>query len=593
MIEVTPTSEAPKRALPQQNPRQTMESLESKGATVAEALRHWASVQPREDFLLDGVRSTWYTFDDVETLTNRFAHNLVELGIGKGDRVVVFATGAVMTFLSMIGIWKAGAVFCPVNFRYGDALLGRHLDDLRPAAIIYERQLAETVCTATSAIYCDALHIVQDEAVDGRASSRQGRTGTDYESWEALATIGRSDEINIGISPYDIANIIYTSGTTGAAKGVIHTHRWINHHSVRGGRVLLTRDDVMYNDLPMYHVGGAMAAGAGALWAGSRLALWDKFSPRDFWNRIQKSGATFAHLVDIMAPWLMKQTPSAEDRKNTLNKLALAPIPVNHQQFAQRFGIDFIYTSLGQTESGVICNGVVEEVAEGQGTPLEMYKGYSHSEMEAVCREYAFGWVSAGQTVRSGYLGVAGPLVEAAVLDEHDEEVGPGVPGELVVRPRVPAILFQGYANKDEATVKAFRNLWYHTGDVVERDAAGSFYFVARASERIRHNGENVSSADLEALLEKHELVEHAAVFGIRRELGNDDICAYLILKKEAADPTEELRTWIEMSVPRFMWPEHIRVVSEFPVTPTNKVEKHVLRQQLLSELAHAVPDTQ
>src|SRR5437763_348424 len=168
-------------------------------------------------------------------------------------------------------------------------------------------------------------------------------------AWADLTADAKAPDVEVSFD--DPANVIYTSGTTGPSKGVLQPYRWIAQYTW-SLRALLTEDDVIYNDLPLYHVGGAIANFGRALWSGCEVALWNRFSPDRFWQRIESRGATAAILLDVMMPWLTKAAPSDADRRNTLNKVHMQPLPLYHADFARRFGIDHVTAGFGQTESG-------------------------------------------------------------------------------------------------------------------------------------------------------------------------------------------------------------------------------------------------
>ena len=137
-----------------------------------------------------------------------------------------------------------------------------------------------------------------------------------------------------------------------------------------------------------------------------------------------------------------------------------------------------------------------------------------------------------------------------------------------------------------EATVGAFRNLWFHTGDAAIMDEQGDFYFVDRLGDRIRVRGENLSSFQVEDMLNGHPDVEFCAVFPIRAEEGDeDDIVVFAVPRAGVELTREEIAVWAEGELPKFMRPRYVRVVDDIPRTPTNKVEKYKLRQQILAEL--------
>ena len=385
----------------------------------------------------------------------------------------------------------------------------------------------------------------------------------------------------------DPANIFYTSGTTGPAKGVIQPYRWMAQYT-RGLRRLITSDDVIYNDLPMYHVGGAIANVVRAAWAGCEAAVWDRFSPGAFWERIRSRRATAAILLDVMIPWLMKAPESPDDPCNTLNKVHMQPLPQHHAQVARRFGFDFVTAGFGQTESGAPLWGLIEETADAEGTPRDLYRGLSHAEVRDVAARDGIPVLAGGAATRKGFMGLPTPFVEAAVLNDHDEECPAEQPGQLAFRPRLPALLLTEYLGKPQATVAAFGNLWFHTGDAALRDADGYFYFLDRLGDRIRVRGENLSSFQVEDALNQHPDIRFCAVLPIPGKEGDeDDIVAYVV-PDSAALNEEAVLAYAAATMPKYMRPAYVRIVDDIPRTPTSKVEKYRLRAQILTELGNS-----
>jgi crotonobetaine/carnitine-CoA ligase len=351
-------------------------------------------------------------------------------------------------------------------------------------------------------------------------------------------------------------------------------------------RKLLSPEDVILNDLPMYHVAGALSLAAGAAWIGCPIAVWDRFSTKDFWKRIKVSGATWAILMDVMVPWLMNAPASPDDRNNTLNKAYMAPLPQYHHEVARRFGLNFVLSGFGQTETGngAIC--IFKELEEEEGTPPEFYKGRSPREFLAIAEKYGMAVLEGRKEMPRGFMGKPSLLFDANVFNRNDEECAPGEPGELVFRPKFPHLLFEEYFGKPEATLKAIRNLWFHTGDACYKDAQGHYFFIDRMGGVIRVKGEFVSSYQVEDILNGHPKVNVSAALPIPAEVGDEsDIAVFIVLKPGMELQEAELRAWIEKQMPKFMWPKYIQFIDDLPKTPTSKIEKYKLKEKIKKEL--------
>ncbi|MDM7490891.1 AMP-binding protein [Rhodococcus sp. CSLK01-03] len=540
--------------------------LEFDFATAVDALDHYTRATPDRQAVLYGETGECFSFARFGRLTDNVAGNLASLGVGKGDRIGVLTTDPLVAAITMYGAWKAGAVYAPANFQYTGDLLAYQLNDSAPAVLVVGEDLRSVVADIEDRLVSPP-RIITADSFDGG-------------DFAALLRDAPRPEIRVEFS--DPANIIYTSGTTGPSKGVVQSHRWLNVYTWIG-RQTLTPDDVVYDDLPMYHIAGAHITFARALWAGASVSLWKRFSPKDFWNRIKDTGCTTAILLDVMIPWLVNAEPSDDDRNNPLNKVHLQPLPANHHEFAARFGIDFTTAGFGQSESGLSLLALTEQLPEGQGTPPELYRGLSHAQLRDLFTANDLPVLDGTQTLPKGFMGTALPFTEVTVLDERDRECAPGVVGQLAMRPRLPEALFQEYLGKPEATVKAWRNLWFHTGDAAICDAEGMFYFVDRLGDRLRVRGENISSFHVEEILVRHDSIQLSAVVAVPSQEGDeDDVIAFVELAEGAEYDADAVREHCLRNLPKFMRPREVIPVDQMPRTATNKIEKYKLRNSYL-----------
>ncbi|WP_406447308.1 AMP-binding protein [Streptomyces sp. NBC_00876] len=560
--------------------------LTAEGELVTERLDHWAATTPDRTFLHYGEDDVTYTYAQFAAATDAIAGNLAAHGVSKGERVSVFSTNPLAATLLMFGVWKAGAVYAPVNFSFTGSLLTYQIDDTAPRLLVTDPGLLPTVnAVADQLTHVPTLVLYTPPAGAHDHMERPEPVAPRFPTlpWDALTAPADRPDVTVAFD--DPANIVYTSGTTGPAKGVVQPYRWMAQYTYNL-RLPLSSQDVIYNDLPMYHVGGAIANVARAAWAGCEVALWDRFSPTAFWSRIAARGATTAILLDVMIPWLVKAPTSERDRANTLNKVHMQPLPLQHHEVATRFGIDFVTAGFGQTESGAPLGLFIEEVPEGEGTPAELYRGLPRAEIVSRVRASGTALLRGPEITRKAVMGVPTPFVEVAVLDEHDRPCPVGRAGQLAVRPRLPALIMDQYLGKPDTTIAAWRNLWFHTGDSVVLQPDGMFDFAGRLGDRIRVRGENLSAFQVEDLLNQHDRVQLTAAFAIPGGEGDeDDIVAYVVPIEGSTLNAEEIRAFAEETMPKYMRPRHIRVVPDIPRTPTNKIEKYKLRSQLLDEI--------
>ena len=177
-----------------------------------------------------------------------------------------------------------------------------------------------------------------------------------------------------------------------------------------------------------------------------------------------------------------------------------------------------------------------------------------------------------------GSAGTVRPGCELRVVDANDCEVPTGATGEIVVRADTPWAINHGYYKEPEATARAWRNGWFHTGDAGRVDEDGNLYFVDRLKDTIRRRGENISSLEVETEVAAHPAVREAAVIPVPSELGEDEVMAVVALRPgQALDPAD-LLAFLEPRLAHFMIPRYVRIVDALPKTPTEKIEKHRLR---------------
>jgi crotonobetaine/carnitine-CoA ligase len=178
--------------------------------------------------------------------------------------------------------------------------------------------------------------------------------------------------------------------------------------------------------------------------------------------------------------------------------------------------------------------------------------------------------------VRAGY--------ECRIVDAHDEPLPPNTPGELIVRSDEPWVLMAGYWRMPEKTAEAWRNGWFHTGDICSYDSNGEFYFIDRAKDAIRRRGENISSMEVEVVVVEHPEVVECAAFGVPAEFGEEEVKIAVVVTDAGAFDPAELIDFLVPRLPRFMVPRYIEVVDALPRTSTEKIQKQSLRDAGITE---------
>ena len=493
----------------------------------ARAARH-----PDRRFAMFEDGSTW-TYAECRAAVRTAAAGLQRLGVRQGDHVIAWLpTGRAMV-LTWFAANYLGAVFVPLNTAYrGDVL--RHVVNAAGARLMVAHHALVPRLAGL-----ELAHLERIVVVGGMAPSPAATIAIDDESVLAGSDDGLDD--TAAIHHWDIQSIIYTSGTTGHSKGVLspylqlYTTACIVYGYMHDGESILV-------NLPMFHVGGTSAVYA-ALIRGGGMHLVDGFSTTKFWDQVRAGNcATTSGLIGVMAAFLAKEPPRADDRENPLRCITMFPVSAETVAFAERFGFDYL-TGFNMTE---ISAPLVTDV-----------------------NTRSFG--SCGRP-RSG--------VQVRIVDDHDVEVRRGTVGELIVRSDRPWTMNAGYNGQPEATAQAWRNGWFHTGDLMRQDEAGDFYFVDRKKDAIRRRGENISSFEVEHSVLQHPDVDEVVALGVQSEIAEEEVMVVVKSKPgRAVDP----RALVEFLVPRmpyFMVPRYVRVVEDIPKTETNKVRKVVFREQ-------------
>ena len=306
----------------------------------------------------------------------------------------------------------------------------------------------------------------------------------------------------------------------------------------------LEPEDRLYACLPLFHGNALNYSTLTALWARSTIALEERFSARRFWSDIHRYGATQFNAMMIITSILEKLPITPEEQDNPVRIAALVPPPSNRRQLEERWGLQII----SQYALSEACPVAV--LGPGEAYEKPRTSGRINDEM-----------------------------VEVRIVDEHDCDLPRGTPGEIVIRTRQPWTMFSGYFGKPEATLAAWRNLWFHTGDRALIDSEGYLVFVDRVKDAIRRRGENISAYEIETILKGHDAVVEAAAVPVPSDLGEDEVAVYVVRAGTELDEVALVNFAVE-KMAYYMVPRYVQFVDDLPKTPSQKIAKHVLRDQ-------------
>ena len=487
---------------------------------IPELLRRRASVAPDKVFLFSEADKRQFTYREFEVAVGRAAGMLAAHGIGKGDVVSLLLPNSAEYIIAYFACWQLGALAGPVN---------GHL----------KAQEIEYVVSNSEA----KLMLVNSEFLSKVESSHVTRVVFDDEREAGHGFDGqRTDHI----TGDDEAIIIYTSGTTGKPKGCLLTHGNIIANARQISEWLgFKEDDRLLTMMPLFHMNAVSVTTMSALYAGGSTVVSPKFSASRFWQIISEYQITSFGSVATMLSMLLSTYPDGvpEGLKTDQLRFAMcgsAPVPA---EILRRFEETF--------------NCLVVE-------------GYGLS--ESTCRST---FNPPDERRRPGSCGL--PIGnEMRVVDEDDREVPDGELGEIVLRGEN---ILKGYFKNDTATATAFRNGWFHTGDIGYRDNDGFYFIVDRKSDMIIRGGENIYPREIDEVLYQHPQIASAAVIGVPDELYGEEVAAVVVLKPEAKASEQEVIEFCKARLADYKCPKTVRFVADIPKGPTGKLLKRELAQ--------------
>ncbi len=473
-----------------------------------------------------------WSFADAVDLAARFGGTLRAAGIGRGDHVAVMCGNRHELLQVFLGCGWIGAVMVPINTASRGAQLGHILTNSQAKLLVLQAEFADALDGLDVSLpSLTSMWLIGDAKLTGR--------------WPTpIAFPDLAEPVTeASIDPGDTVAILYTSGTTGVSKGVCCPHAQYFWWGVNTARLLgVTCDDVLLTSLPLFHT-NALNTFYQALLTGAALVVEPRFSASGFAGSLSRHGATVTYLLGAMVPILLSRPESELDRAHRV-RLSLAPgVPERfHPQFLERFGFPLL-DGYGSTETNFVLGCTLPHQCPGTMGP-----------------------------VADGF--------EARVVDDADNRVADGVAGELVLRAAEPFAFATGYFGMPEQTVQAWRNLWFHTGDRVVRDARGYYRFIDRMKDAIRRRGENISSYEVEQVLLSHPDVAEAAAFPVRSELAEDEVMAAIVLRDGCSLSPAALAEYCKGRMPGFAIPRYIEMMTELPMTENGKVQKFRLRER-------------
>jgi crotonobetaine/carnitine-CoA ligase len=484
----------------------------------------------------------WLVFDGEERLSfraawngvNRFAHALIA-EFDEPCHVGLFLRNQPEFYPAFLGAMAAGGVTIPFNADARGPLLEYVITKSEARAIVSRADLLDRLAALDSLGSVELIVVVgetSDELPEELHAARVVR-------WDQLMGGRSTDPPRELPDSSSTALIQFTSGTTGRSKGVVYPHQFLYlYSSMIAESMRHTPEDVLTTPMPLFHVAALHLIANAALHVGCLAHVKSRFSPRAFWEQAAEDKATHAIILGPMAQIVLKTVPEAPS--HSVRTMYCVPFPPGGEEFQERYGVKMLWQGFGMTE-------------------IYTHPYFDH-EQEGVAHDtigHPVSWMDYG------------------VVDDSDNPLPIGETGQLVFRPRIPNAMAREYFRSPEATVEAFRNFMFHTGDLAYVDEDGRIHFKGRKQDRIRRRGENVSASELEFVALQHREIVEAAAYGVPGEFGEHEIKLDLVCSGDI--DLYQVHAWLEERLPRFMVPRYLERCESFPKTPSERIEKYQL----------------
>ena len=514
--------------------------------TVGRILAHAAKCMGDKPLIID-VEGGEISYREMDARANRIAHGLVSLGIEHQDRVLFMMPDGIDLAALFCGLARRGAVEVPINLAYRGPFLSCIINDSGARTLVIDTQFLDRL----AAVADELSQLERCVIYPGRPHEVPSRITEHFEllDYDALYSDVESP-FDGGPAFNEMIGIMYTSGTTGASKGVMvcHAHAYRYGANVANNHGVTERDNYYTAGLPLFHIAGQWGVVYACMIRGATTILRRGYRNDYFWTDIASHRGTVVFMLGAIANFIWQQAPDQDDANTPLEKVGMYPVIPEHEAFAERFNVK-IASGYGSTENPGPCRHPL-------GEPFP----------------------------NNQCVGAIKETVDCKILDENDVECAPGVVGEICVRPRHTWEIMLGYWNQPEATTKAFRNLWYHSGDAGFIDEQRRLYFVDRVTDSMRRRGENISSMEVEDIVNQYPDVLECAVFPVWADESEQEVMVTITPQPDNTIDQEAFIRFCNERMPYFMVPRYIDVVEAIPKTPTGKIQKYTLRERGITD---------
>ena len=536
--------------------------------TIGDLLEKQAGLYPDQDCLVSPYLDVRYSYKEFNELTDLVARAFMGMGIGKGDKVSIWASNYPEWMITQFATAKMGAVMVTVNTNYKQFELEYLLKQSDTMTLIMMEGVKDNnyvnhiygLCpelresepgqlSSERLPYLKNVIFLDEEKHPGMYQWNDIYAFADRVSPEELEA--RKRELDI----HDVINMQYTSGTTGFPKGVMLTHyNLVNNGMAIGDCMKLTHEDRLCIPVPLFHCFGCVLGVMAAYTHAASMILIDHFNPLKVMGAIQSEKCTAVHGVPTMFISMLDHPDFDKYDFSTLRTgiMAGSPCPIEFMKRAMSdMNMQEITITYGQTESSPAITMTSTD------DPIE---------------------------VRVATVGRKIPHVEAKIIDPETGEDAPfDTQGEIVAR---GYNLMKGYYKMPEATAQAIdKDGWLHTGDLGTMDKDGYFKITGRLKDMIIRGGENIYPREIEEFLYTNDKVRDVQVIGVPDKRYGEEVLACIILKDDAEATEEEMIEFVKNGLSRFKAPRYVRFVKDFPMTASMKIQKFKMREWAIEEL--------
>jgi len=491
---------------------------------ITALLQDRVEAAPDKVFLFSQPDGRQFTYSQFADAVARTAALLAGEGVAKGDVVSLLMPNSVEYVIAYFACWRLGALAGPINSHLKEQEISYVVSNSEAKALLVGSEFLPLINQLRDLPTLNAVILFDDEAQATR----------DFTKVEATADVRLDDE----------AIIIYTSGTTGKPKGCLLTHGNVVANARQISQWLgFNESDRLLTMMPLFHMNAVSVTTMSALYAGGSSVVSPKFSASRFWQIISDYQITSFGSVATMLSMLLTTYPEGVP----------AGLQTEQLRFAMCGSAPVPAETIKRFEETFHCL-----VIEGYGLS------------ESTCRST---FNPPDENRRAGSCGL--PIGnEMRVVDDDDTEVADGQLGEIVLR---GDNVLKGYYKNPEATAVAFRNGWFHTGDIGYRDSEGFYFIVDRKSDMIIRGGENIYPREIDEVLYQHPAVSAAAVVGVPDDLYGEEVAGFVVLRDGGEASERELIEFCKARLADYKCPKTIRFVKDIPKGPTGKLLKREL----------------